>query len=89
MKINKIKPVEGQMIGERIFIDKPKSNIITTAEVGQPAFKARVVSEKSKYKIGQVFILNKDAHHMMTLIHIDNMDYLIVNEIEIRAIIDD
>jgi len=89
MKIDKIKPVEGQMIGERIFIDKPKSNIITTEEAGQPAFKARVVSEKSKYKVGQSFILNKDAHHLMTLIHIDNMDYLIIHEGEIRAIVND
>lgn len=85
--IDNITPIEGYLICTKVFIDQ-KSTIIELSKeakekLEQPALKIRRISKDSKYKVGQIFLIGQSLN--ATIIKIDDMEYAIVPEFEIRA----
>lgn len=92
--IDDITPVEGHVIGtigylgtkidSKIFLDPDTKKKLQ--EEDQPLLKIRRVSKDSEYKVGQqVFVT--DGRINATVIKINDIEYYILPEFEIRAIV--
>ena len=93
--IDDITPVEGYVIGTIDYLGKKVDSAIfldpdtkkKLQEDNQPVVKIRRILEGSKYKVGQQ-VLVADGRINATVILINEMEYYILPEFEIRATVD-
>ena len=94
MKIDEITPVKDHVIGTLAYLGKKVDSKIfldpdtkkKLEEDNQPVLKIRRVSKGSEYKAGQQ-VLVADGRINATTIKINDMEYYILPEFEIRAIV--
>lgn len=75
----------GKKVDSSIFLDPDTKKKLM--EDNQPVLKIRRVSPDSEYKVGQTLLI-ADGRINATVILINDMEYYILPEFEIRAIVD-
>ena len=95
--IDDVMPIENYMICTLIYIGKEPSSILVQTDEQkekwrednmQKALKIRFAREESKYKAGQT-VLIQDGRINATTVWLNDMEYYILPEFEIRAIVNE